>query len=74
MKKYFYLSLAALAFVACSNEGEHMVEYGQINLGIDVKNEISVNSRAAATAEELANFNLNIIQGPTFIKPSMTSI
>ena len=40
-----------------------MGEYGKINLGIDVKNEISVNSRAAATAEELANFNLNIIQG-----------
>ena len=63
MKKNLVLAMAALAFVACSNEEERVLEYGQVTLGVDVKNEIVVNTRAAATAEELADYTIAIYQG-----------
>lgn len=62
MKKYLSLLAVTLTLVACNNENETLVEYGHISLGLENSKEITVSSRASS-AEELANFNINILQG-----------
>ena len=62
IKKSLVLAMAALVFVACNNEEEAMVEYGQISLNVDRQSNIMVGTRASSAAE-LGDYLVAIYQG-----------
>ncbi len=63
MRKFLFISLAALLFAACSNDVTQEEEgYGTVSLAVETSNNISVSSRAVASAAELANYIITVDQ------------
>ena len=61
MKKYLFLPLAALLLASCSNDVTEQEEgFGTVSLAVDTSDNISVSSRAVASAAELAEYNIAV--------------